>query len=132
MHEVTNRGDTVRVFHDAFGQMQVIKSGETIPIELAASVVEIIENAQGRGEPLRIRKLDDGDIGNPVLLPLSNEPPPIPQPPLMEIISQLSDLSYHELVGHARRLMGESYDLGVHPKKQVVQQRLRELAASVA
>lgn len=130
MYEVTNRGDTLRVFHDAFGVMQVIKSGETIPIELPLSIVEIIENAVTRGEPLRIRKLEDGEVANPVIIPSEPEPPP--PPALMEIISQLSDLSYHDLLGHARRLLGERYDLGVHPKKQVVQQRLRELAAEVA
>lgn len=126
MYEVTNLGETPRIFHDAFGKPQTVLGGRTVAMELADSIVNIIEHAAGRGESVRIRKLDAGEA-------ISYKPEPLPPPPPLpataaELLPSLAELSYDDMLGHCRRLMGESYNLGPRPKKLVVQAKLRELA----
>lgn len=127
MYEVTNLGETPRIFHDAFGKAQTVRGGKTVAMELPDSIVNIIEHAVGRGEPVRIRKMEDDEVL--AYTPEPNLKPMEPLPPsAAELLPQLNELSYDEMLSHARRLMGETYNLGPRPKKLVVQAKLRELA----
>ena len=133
MYQVTNTSETPRIIHDRFGRAHKIMGGKTVTMELADSIVSIFEGASGRGEPIHLRLLAPEEVLAYEPAALSdddpNAPPKMkPQPSAAELLPQLADLSYDELLGHIRALMGEAYDLGPRPKKLLVQARLRDMA----
>lgn len=126
MHEITNKGGAPRGVHDKFGNLVMIPVGATRAVEIVPAVAHLLEDAQGRGEPIEIRMLaDDEMVENYQFEEL--EPPPPPPLSAIEVLAKVNDLSYHELLKEVRRLCGDQWDLGIHPRKVQIMQRLRNL-----